>query len=174
MATDPIAGHIPRRQRALCSQIPSSSQGPISFSATLDMDKFQFNQRDSAPGVPMGALAMKASPFFHWVLLSKKGCKTELSYLGSGELESACLASSQRRVAVPARAPGPRHRWAYPDALLNSEALVLRRQGEAVFHCSLGDSLPGGVTRLGSRRQNRRGQDSHCCSLLEACQGAGR
>lgn len=55
----------------------------------------------------MGALAMKASPFFHWAILGKKGCKTERSYLRSGELETACLASSQRRVAVPAGAPGP-------------------------------------------------------------------
>lgn len=50
VATDPVAEHKPHYCKELCihKKIPSSSQGPVYFSATLDMDKFQFEQRHSA------------------------------------------------------------------------------------------------------------------------------
>lgn len=94
--------------KELCiHRFPAPAKALFLFQQHLIWTNSSSTREIRLPGVPPGALAMKASPFFHWAILSKKGFRTELSYLRSGELESACLASSQRRGAVPARAPGP-------------------------------------------------------------------
>lgn len=48
---------------------------------------------------------MKGGPFFCQDILNKR-LQDRAELLADGELESACLASSQRKVAVLARAPG--------------------------------------------------------------------
>ena len=114
---------------------------------------------------------MKGGPFFCRDIPNKR-LQDSAELLVDGKLESACLASSQRKVAVLAGAPG---------ALIVGPVLMVYR---AWRHLSWRDKaslslLPGRlrlgeVTRQGSRRQDRRDQGSHYCLLLAACQGAGR
>ena len=94
------------KSSALTKRFPAPAKALFIFQQHLIWTNSSSTREIQLPGVPRGALTMKAAPFFHWAILSKKGCKTELSCLRSRELESACLASSLRIVAVPARAPG--------------------------------------------------------------------
>lgn len=52
VAKEPTAEHKSHYSKELCihKKILSSSQGPFYFPITLDMDKFLFNWRHSAPG----------------------------------------------------------------------------------------------------------------------------
>lgn len=144
VAIDPTAEHKSHYSKELCIHkgILSSSQGPFHFPITLDMDKFLFNWRHSALGFlgrgVEGNLAMKGGPFFCQDILNKR-LQDQAELLADGELESACLASSQES-SCPGQSPRGPYCWTCPDGLLSSEAPVLERQGQAVFHCCLGDS----------------------------------
>ena len=76
---------------------------------------------------------MKGGLFFCQDILNKR-LQDQAELLADGELESACLASSQES-SCPGQSPRGPYCWTCPDGLLSSEAPVLERQGQAVFLC---------------------------------------